>query len=62
LQASPATAKAALDQYQNYLAANLPWIWQPNYHYQISLIENGLQGVTPQSPTLTVDPTTYHVG
>jgi peptide/nickel transport system substrate-binding protein len=62
LQASPATAQSALDQYQNYLATNLPWIWQPNYHYQISLIESGLQGVTPQSPTLIVDPTTYHVG
>lgn len=62
LIASPANAQAALNAYQNYLVNNLPWIWQPNYNYQISLIRQGLQGVTPQSPTLTVDPTRYHVG
>jgi peptide/nickel transport system substrate-binding protein len=62
LQAPPASAQSALEQYQNYLVSNLPWIWQPNYDYQISLVKNGLSGVTPQSPALIVDPTTYHVG
>jgi peptide/nickel transport system substrate-binding protein len=61
LQATPSSAQSALTQYQNYLVSNLPWIWQPNYNYQISLIKNGLEGVTPQSPALIVDPTTYHV-
>jgi peptide/nickel transport system substrate-binding protein len=61
LQAAPGAAQAALEKYQNYLVSNLPWIWQPNYNYQISLIKTGLTGVTPQSPTLIVDPTTYRV-
>lgn len=61
LQATPAKQQSALDAYQNYLVKNLPWIWQPNYNYQISLVRKGLLGVTPQSPTLVVDPTTYRV-
>jgi peptide/nickel transport system substrate-binding protein len=60
LYATPATAQAALDKYQNYLAKNLPWIWQPNYHYQVSLIKSNLKGATPQSPTLIIDPTTMY--
>lgn len=59
LTAPPAQSQAALNRYQNYLVKNLPWIWQPNYVYQISLVKKGLQGVTPQNPGLLVDPTTY---
>jgi peptide/nickel transport system substrate-binding protein len=36
-------------KYEDYLAKQLPVIWQPNPDYQISAIRNGLKGVT-QSP------------
>jgi peptide/nickel transport system substrate-binding protein len=38
-----------LDTYQNYLAKNLPVIWQPNPAYSMSEISNKLHGATPQN-------------
>ena len=38
-----------LDKYQNYLATDLPVIWQPNPAYSMSEISNKLHGATPQN-------------
>jgi peptide/nickel transport system substrate-binding protein len=40
---------ANLDTYQNYLAKDLPVIWQPNPAYEMSEISNKLHGATPQN-------------
>jgi peptide/nickel transport system substrate-binding protein len=46
---------AALHKYENYLAKQLPVIWQPVQDSQISAIKNTLQGVA-QSPLLNFSP------
>ena len=38
-----------LDTYQNFLAKDLPVIWQPNPAYEMSEISNKLHGATPQN-------------
>jgi peptide/nickel transport system substrate-binding protein len=43
-------------QWQDYLAKQLPVLWQPNADYQVTEIANNLKGVTPQSPTLSLTP------
>jgi peptide/nickel transport system substrate-binding protein len=40
---------AILDTYENYLAKQLPVVWQPNPDFQISEIKSGLTGVTQSS-------------
>jgi len=40
---------ANLDTYQNFLAKDLPVIWQPNPAYEMSEISNKLHGVLPQN-------------
>ena len=39
-----------LDAYQNYIAEQLPNIWQPNADYELSEVANNLRGVAPQNP------------
>ncbi len=43
-------------QWQDYLAKQLPVLWQPNADYQLTEIANDLKGATPQSPTLSLTP------
>ena len=43
-------------QWQNYLYKQLPVIFQPNAAYQLTEIASNLRGVTPQSPTLSINP------
>ena len=45
----------ALQKYENYLAKQLPVIWQPVQDNQVSAIKNTLQGVA-QSPLLNYSP------
>jgi peptide/nickel transport system substrate-binding protein len=45
-----------ITQYENYLAVQLPVIWQPDPDYQVSAISSHLQGATPQDPTLAITP------
>jgi len=47
-------------QWQNFLATQLPVMFQPNGVYQLTEIVNGLKGVTPQSPTLSIEPETWY--
>jgi peptide/nickel transport system substrate-binding protein len=46
--------------WQDYLAAQLPVLWQPNADYQLTEIADNLKGVTPQSPTLSINPENWY--
>ena len=46
--------------WQNYLAQQLPVIWQPNGVYQLSEIVDTLGGVIPQSTTLNLNPEDWY--
>jgi peptide/nickel transport system substrate-binding protein len=46
--------------WQNYLSAQLPMQWQPNADYQLTEIVSNLKGVTPQSPTLSINPEDWY--
>ena len=47
-------------QWENFLATQLPVIFQPNAVYRLTEIANNLKGVTPQSPTLSIEPETWY--
>ncbi len=47
-------------QWQDYLPAQLPFIWQPEPDYQLSEIADNLKGVTPQSTTLSITPENWY--
>ena len=46
--------------WQNYLAQQLPVMFQPNGAFQLTEIVNNLKGVTPQSPTLSINPEDWY--
>jgi len=46
--------------WQDYLATQLPFIWQPNADYQLTEIADDLGGVLPQSPTLSLNPENWY--
>jgi peptide/nickel transport system substrate-binding protein len=46
--------------WQDYLATQLPFEWQPFPAYQLTEIANNLKGVAPQSPTLSITPETWY--
>jgi peptide/nickel transport system substrate-binding protein len=46
----------SLDKWENYLAEQLPVIYQPNYVTSITEIQKGLSGVTPQSVYWAINP------
>jgi peptide/nickel transport system substrate-binding protein len=41
---------------ENYVTKYVPWIAQPNYPYQLSVISNKLRGALPQDPNLNIYP------
>ena len=49
-----------LYNWQDYLSAELPVIWQPNADYQLTEVADNLEGVTPQSPTLSINPENWY--
>jgi peptide/nickel transport system substrate-binding protein len=49
-----------LYQWQNFLARQLPVMFQPNGVYQLTEIASNLKGVTPQSPTLSINPEDWY--
>ena len=51
---------SAMYQWQNYLAQQLPVMFQPNGVYSLTEIVNNLRGVTPQSPTLSFNPENWY--
>jgi len=46
--------------WQDYLAPQLPMMWQPNAAYALTEIAGNLSGVTPQSPTLSINPENWY--
>ena len=46
--------------WQDYLAPQLPMEWQPQADYQLNEIANNLKGVTPLSPTLSINPEDWY--
>jgi peptide/nickel transport system substrate-binding protein len=48
-----------LYHWQDYLATRLPLMWQPNY-VALTEIAGNLKGVTPQSPTNTINPENWY--
>lgn len=51
---------ANLDQYQNYLAQQLPSLWEPNADYQLTEVADNLRGVAPQNPFAVLLPEYYY--
>jgi peptide/nickel transport system substrate-binding protein len=45
-----------LDAYQNYIAKQLPMIWQPNADYLLTEAANNLRGLAPQNPFANLFP------
>jgi peptide/nickel transport system substrate-binding protein len=50
----------AMYSWQDYLARQLPVIWQPNGAYQLTEVINTLRGVIPQSTTLSINPEAWY--
>jgi peptide/nickel transport system substrate-binding protein len=46
--------------WEDYLATQLPVLWQPNADYQLTEVAGNLRGVTPQSPTLSITPEDWY--
>ncbi len=49
-----------LYNWQDYLATRLPMMWQPNGAYELTETADNLQGVNPQSPTLSINPENWY--
>jgi peptide/nickel transport system substrate-binding protein len=49
-----------LDSWQDYLAKQVPVIWQPNGVYELTEIASNLRGVVPQSTTLNLNPENWY--
>jgi peptide/nickel transport system substrate-binding protein len=47
-------------QWENYLSAQLPFIWQPAADYQLSEVADNLKGVSPLSSTLSINPENWY--
>jgi peptide/nickel transport system substrate-binding protein len=54
------TSVQSLYTWQDYLAQQIPVIWQPNGVYQLTEIVNTLRGVIPQSTTLNINPEDWY--
>jgi peptide/nickel transport system substrate-binding protein len=46
--------------WQDYLAKQVPLLWQPNAPYQITEVSSNLRGVLPQNPTLVINPEDWY--
>ncbi len=51
---------SAMYNWQDYLAPQLPLMWQPNGVTQLTEIASNLRGVTPQTPTLVFNPENWY--
>ena len=45
-----------LHAYQDYIAKQLPYFWEPNADYQLTEVANNLRGVAPQNPFANLFP------
>jgi len=51
---------STLYTWQNYLATQLPVIWQPNGEYEMTEVADNLRGVLPQSTTANLNPEDWY--
>jgi peptide/nickel transport system substrate-binding protein len=49
-----------LYSWQDYLASQLPVIWQPSAVSALTEVADNLKGVTPQNPTLAINPENWY--
>ena len=54
------TANVSLTEWENYLAKQLPVIFQPNTVTSMSEIRNTLRGVLPQDPLFSINPENWY--
>jgi peptide/nickel transport system substrate-binding protein len=45
---------------ENFVAKEVPWIWQPDYPYQVAVINKRLAGTLPQDPNLNIYPENWY--
>ena len=50
------TTQTNLDAYQDYIAKQLPVIWEPNADYYLNEVKNTIRGVAPQNPFANLFP------
>jgi peptide/nickel transport system substrate-binding protein len=55
------SSPAYFDQYENYLAKNLPVIWEPDAATQMVEIAKNVGGVTPLNPVLSLTPEYWYL-
>jgi peptide/nickel transport system substrate-binding protein len=51
---------ASLSAYENYLAKNLPVVWQPENAYELVEIQKNLAGAAPLNPLLAINPENWY--
>jgi peptide/nickel transport system substrate-binding protein len=51
---------ATLAAYENYLALQLPVVWEPNRVYSLTEVQSGLKGVLPQNTLLNINPENWY--
>jgi peptide/nickel transport system substrate-binding protein len=54
------TTNTSLTTWENYLAQQLPVVWQPNSVTSMSEIRNTLHGVLPQDPLQSINPENWY--
>ncbi len=58
---APGAGQAALATYQDYLAKEVPFIWQPAAPYQLSAISDKIKGVAPQNVYFNLLPEQWYL-
>ena len=56
LIAATNTTSTSLDSYENYLAKQVPSIWEPNADYELTEVRNTIRGIAPQNPFANLFP------
>ena len=51
---------AVMQAYEDFMAKNVPVIYQPNYTYSLTEIANGLKGYTANNPYGSIKPEDWH--
>jgi peptide/nickel transport system substrate-binding protein len=51
---------SALYAYENFMASQLPVLWQPVAAQQVSAVKDNLVGAYPQDPVLNIYPESWH--
>lgn len=59
-QTLTSSSLTAMYNWQDYLSAQVPVIWQPNGVYQLTEVSDSLKGVIPQSTTDNINPEDWY--